>query len=119
MSKVQSLIKKATVFEKLAKHGSRKEFLQSLAQDADLKARARALASKVSAIMDKANVEDEKIRNGLGNVSLFGKTDPQSLREAAQAAMSLMPKISPLSYPEAAKDQNVLMGIASSLNAMA
>lgn len=119
MSKVQSLIKKAAVFEKLATHGSRKEFLQSLAQDSDIKATARSLVSQVQAIMNRANVTDEKINSGLGNVSLFGKTDPDSLRQAADAARSLMSKISPLAYADAAKDQNALMGLAARLNSLA
>jgi hypothetical protein len=116
MKKYSSLVKKIELFEKLAKHGSRRSFLQSLAQDA---AAAKDLVNQVRAIMGRANVSDEDIQNGLGNVSLFGKTDPTSLRQAAKAASSLMLKISPLAYADGAKDQNALMGIAAKLNAMA
>lgn len=114
MKKYSSLVKKIELFEKLAKHGSRRAFLHSIASDD-----AKALVAQVRAIMGKANISDETILNGLGNVSLFGKTDPTSLRQAAQAASSLMLKISPLAYADGAKDQNTLMGIAARLNAMA
>ena len=116
MKKYSSLVKKIEVFEKLATFGSRRAYLQSLADD---KEAAKALVNQVRAIANKAEISDESILNGLGNVSLFGKTDPASLRGAAQSASSLMLKISPLAYPEAAKDQNTLMGIAARLNAMA
>jgi hypothetical protein len=114
MKKYSSLVKKIELFEKLAKHGSRRAFLHSIASDD-----AKALVNQVRAIMGKADISDEGILNGLGNVSLFGKTDPASLRQAAKAASALMLKISPLAYADGAKDQNTLMGIASRLNAMA
>lgn len=115
MKKYSSLVKKVNLFEKLAAKGSRKDFLKSLAQDLS---RAKELVSQVKTIMTNHNITDENILNGLGNVSLFGKTDPAALRGAANSARALMHALPPLA-PNSVNDQKTLMGIIAALNDMA
>lgn len=118
MKKFDSLVKKVELFEKLAKHGDRSSFLKSFAQGAPAPD-AKALVNQIKAIMNRAKVNDENLNNMMGNVSMFGKSDPDSLSQAAQAAKKLMTMISPLAYPDAAKDQNALRDIASKLVSLA
>jgi hypothetical protein len=120
MKRVDSLVKKVELFEKLAKHGDRGSFLRSLAQESPLmgRAHAKSLVDQIKAIMNKANIRDESLIDAMGNVSLFGKTDDNSLSQAASAARKLMTMISPLAYEGAAKDQNALKDIAAKLDSM-
>jgi hypothetical protein len=78
MSKVQSLIKKAAVFEKLAKLGSRKEFLQSLAQMDPAAQQAAFMAAKKHA--------DEAMEYAKKHTDLSSEV---------QAAFSALPMSSP------------------------
>ncbi len=74
MSKAKSLVKKAAVFEKLAKYGSRKDFLHSLA-DMDLAAQQAAL-NKAKQFVDEAMRNAQKYSTNL---------DPET--QAAYAAL--------------------------------
>lgn len=79
MSKTQSLVKKAAVFEKLAKYGSRKDFLQSLA---DMNPAAQQAAfNKAKQIFDEAIARAQKYNTNL---------DPET-----QAAFSALPITNP------------------------
>lgn len=74
MSKTQLLVKKATVFEKLAKYGSRKDFLHSLADS----------VSDQQAAFQKA-------KELFNNAANYAKKYSNNLKPEAQAAYAALP----------------------------
>lgn len=91
MSKHDSLLKKAEVYERLSLYSDRKSFLKAVAQAAQDP--NRALIQQALAILQQAGV-DEATLQPLGNAVLFNKIDLPAIQRAIQTAT--MTKMSPL-----------------------
>lgn len=92
MSKAQSLVKKAVVFEKLAKYGSRKDFLHSLA---DSVSDQQAAFQKAKDLFNKAQGYAKKYSNNLSpeTQSAFAAL-PTSIPNNANALLDAANKLS-------------------------
>lgn len=94
MSKADTLLKKATAFERLALYSDRKSFLQSLAQSTTgLDQTSRDLLGKAMQVMQQIGISQETIAP-LGSAILFNKVDPQAIRQAFQKAQFEVPALS-------------------------
>lgn len=94
MSKADTLLKKATAFERLALYSDRKTFLQSLAQTAPaapgLDANSRMLVNQALQIMKQLGV-DEEVTRPLADALIFNKVDPHAIQMAFQRARFTAP----------------------------
>lgn len=96
MSKADTLLKKATAFERLALYSDRKTFLKSLAQDAaapSLDQNSKDLLGKAMQIMQQIGISQETMAP-LGSAYLFNKVDPNAIRQAFQKAQFEVPALS-------------------------
>lgn len=95
MSKADTLLKKATFFERMALYSDRKAFLQAIAQDnqAQQPDPNRNVIWQALQIMQQAGV-DEATTAPLGNAVTFGKTDIPAIQRAIQNAT--LTKMNPL-----------------------
>lgn len=94
MSKADTLLKKATAFERLALYSDRKTFLQSLSQATPgLDQTSRDLIGKAMQIMQQMGVSEQTIVP-LGNAFTFNKVDPNAIRQAFQKAQFEVPSLS-------------------------
>jgi hypothetical protein len=105
MSKADTLLKKATFYERMAIYSDRKTFLQALAQPApvshpgDLEEEAlnknKQLIGRALQLMQQSNV-DSNITAPLGNAVIFNKIDIPAIKKVIEN-VRLTGKISPLS----------------------
>ncbi len=95
MSKADTLLKKATFFERMALYSDRKAFLQAVAQESQAQQPDpnRQLIQQALTIMQNAGV-DEATTAPLGNAVLFNKVDLPAIQRAIQTAT--LTKMSPL-----------------------
>lgn len=96
MSKADTLLKKATFFERMALYSDRKAFLHAIAQEqqAQQPDPNRNVIWQALQIMQQAGV-DEATSAPLGNAVTFGKTDIPAIQRAINNA--IYTKMSPLS----------------------
>src|SRR5260221_6889932 len=87
-----ALLKKASLFEKLALYSDRKSFLQAMAQDQAADPN-RQLIWKALQLMQQAGV-DEATTAPLGNAVTFNRVDIPAIQRAIQTAT--LTKMSPL-----------------------
>lgn len=115
-SENDDLLKKASLFEKLALYSDRKSFLHAIAQDPgaaaqDPNAANRQLINQALQILQQAGV-DEATTAPLGNAVLFNKVDLPAIQRAIQTAT--LTKMSPLTHQA---QINQLRQISSQLKA--
>jgi hypothetical protein len=103
------LLKKASLFERLALYSDRKSFLEAVAQAAPADPN-RALINKALQLMQQAGV-DEATTAPLGNAVLFNKVDIPAIQRAIQNARF---KLNPLTQQNVI---NELMSISGQLKA--
>lgn len=96
MSKADTLLKKATFFERLSLYGDRKSYLQALAQAEPTDQENIRLAQQALSILQQLGLDDTKTQ-ALGNAVVFGKVDLAAMRREIQNAV-LTGGISPLSH---------------------
>lgn len=96
MSKADTLLKKATFFERMALYSDRKAFLQAIAQDSQAQQPDpnRQLIGQALQILQNAGV-DEATTKPLADAVLFNKVDLPAIQRAIQTAT--LTKMSPLS----------------------
>ncbi len=87
MKKLDALLKKVEVFEKLAVYGDRAEFLKRIAQEA-VDPKVMSIIQQMDSIVRGAGITDEAITAPLGNATLFKKVDLDAIGNAVRKAMS-------------------------------
>lgn len=116
MSKAQSLVKKAAVFEKLAKYGSRKDFLHSLADSVSdqLSAfqKAKDLFNKALANAKKySNDLSPEIKSALATLPTSNPKDANELSNAANKFSLFSKKLYELGKKENNRDKMVAANV--------
>ena len=116
MSKTQSLVKKAAVFEKLAKYGSRKDFLHSLADSvADQQAafqKAKELFNKALSNAKKySNETSPEVRSAFSALPVTNPKDAVELSAAADKFSLFSQKL----YEQGKKENNNQKMIAANV----
>lgn len=116
MSKAQSLVKKAAVFEKLAKYGSRKDFLHSLADSiGDQQAafqKAKELFNKALSNAKKySNEPNPEIRSAFSALPVANPKDAPELSDAASKFSLFSKKL----YEQGKKENNNQKMIAANI----
>jgi hypothetical protein len=96
MSKADTLLKKASFFERLALYSDRKSYLQALAQETPAPAldkNTRNLLLEAQQIMQNAGLD----ASAIGNVTLFNKLDQWGAAAKSIRDALMLGKLSPLS----------------------
>jgi hypothetical protein len=96
MSKADTLLKKATFFERIALYSDRKAFLQAIAQESQAQQSDsnRQIIWQALQILQQAGI-DEATTKPLADAVTFGRVDIPAIQAAIQAAY--LTKMSPLS----------------------
>lgn len=105
MSKADTLLKKATSFERLALYSDRKVFLQALSQDLTVDSQIEALFKKAYDLINQAGGDTSAIQNAWQM-----KKDPAAL---ARAITAILPSLAGLQHADIA---NQLTQISMQIN---
>lgn len=116
MSKAQSLVKKAAVFEKLAKYGSRKDFLHSLADSVSDQQtafqKAKDLFNKALTNAKKySNDPSPEIKSTLATLPTSNPKDANELSDAANKFSLFSKKLYELGKKENNRDKMVAANV--------